>query len=48
MNEERDRLKYKLYYAASNGMSISLYTFLSDLDKNEANQLLNEVNARFT
>ncbi|XP_066249230.1 protein fem-1 homolog B isoform X1 [Euwallacea similis] len=42
MTEESDRLKYKLYNAASTGMSISLYTFLADMDKDEANQLLNE------
>uniref|UniRef100_A0AAR5Q6D3 Protein fem-1 homolog B n=1 Tax=Dendroctonus ponderosae TaxID=77166 RepID=A0AAR5Q6D3_DENPD len=42
MSEERERLKYKLYYAACTGMSISLYTMLSELDINEANQLLNE------
>lgn len=48
MSEERERLKYKLYYAACTGMSISLYTMLSELDNNEANQLLNEVTARFT
>ncbi|KAL1502206.1 hypothetical protein ABEB36_007382 [Hypothenemus hampei] len=42
MTEERDRLKYKLYHAASNGMSIALYTLLSDMKKNDANQILKE------
>lgn len=42
MTEERDRLKYKLYNAASSGMPLSLYTALAEMDPNEANQLLNE------
>lgn len=44
MTEERDRLKYKLYNAASSGMPLSLYTALAEMEPNEANQLLNEVN----
>lgn len=44
MTEERDRVKYRVYYAAKDGMSISLYTLLSEIDKIEANQLINEVN----
>lgn len=46
MTEERDRLKYKLYNAASSGMPLSLYTALAEMDPNEANQLLNEVNSK--
>lgn len=45
MNEMREYLKLKnrIYYAAKDGMAMSLYTLLSDCVKYNADELLNEV-----
>ncbi|KAJ8958631.1 hypothetical protein NQ318_016356 [Aromia moschata] len=42
MYEPREQLKNRIYYAAKDGMSIALYTLMSDLEKNEVTQILNE------
>lgn len=42
MNENRDKVKDIVYFAAKDGMPIILYTVLSKLDPSEANSLLNE------
>ncbi|KAJ8928940.1 hypothetical protein NQ314_018428 [Rhamnusium bicolor] len=41
MYEPREQLKNRIYYAAKDGMSIALYTLMSDIEKNEVEQLLN-------
>ncbi|CAH1164240.1 unnamed protein product [Phaedon cochleariae] len=42
MYELREILKNRVYYAAKDGMSIALYTLMSEIEKNDVNQVINE------
>ncbi|RZC32328.1 Ankyrin repeat domain containing protein [Asbolus verrucosus] len=42
MQESRDHLKNRVYYAAKDGMSIALYTLLVGADKQQVEDVLNE------
>lgn len=43
MVDMREYLKYRVYYAARDGLAMPLYTLLCELPKEEVNQLLDEV-----
>ncbi|XP_050296415.1 protein fem-1 homolog B isoform X1 [Anthonomus grandis grandis] len=42
MSDQCEKVKYKIYHTALNGMSMTMYTVLSSLEQEEANSLLNE------
>lgn len=43
MNDRKEYLKNRVYYAAKDGMAMPLYTLLNESGKPEAEELLNEV-----
>jgi hypothetical protein len=47
MQEPRENLKNRVYYAAKDGMSIALYALLVSGDKQEVEDILNEVSDVF-
>lgn len=43
MYEPREELKYRISYAAKDGMSLALFTLTSQVRKSEINEIINEV-----